>query len=280
MKKTVGRISALLLAAITAIAGLTVIASPASAAFSDCSLAANPAERACMWTLTNGTGTRTELFVSSHGTACWNFAGSVNNNAESVKTVTHRAVRFFNGTNCTGLEYTLWPNSLGTAANLPASSINQISSFRFGPDPNTSDLVNTKLASASALRSMPSNCTSGWSSWKTAGSPVWGQWRECHAEWQDEFGTWKKGWKFQVDDTLTDGYGVHLERTTYGTWGDIPGTDPSEGNWLQSTGSGETSYWPELVLVNLATESVRLVKGVVWPSHQNVGTSGSWILQG
>lgn len=136
------------------------------------------------------------------------------------------------------------------------------------------------VATPAQADTMPGNCTSGWSAWHTAGSPAWGQWRECHASWTDDYGTDKTAWKFQVDDTLTDGYGVHLERTTYGTWGDIPGTDPTQGNWLQSTGDGESSYWPELVLVNLATESVRLVKGVVYPSHQNVGTSGSWILQG
>lgn len=127
---------------------------------------------------------------------------------------------------------------------------------------------------------MPSDCTSGWSSWHTTGSPVWGQWRECHASWTDDYGVDKTAWKFQVDDTYTDGYGVHLEKTTYGTWGDIPGTDSTQGYWLQSTGDGETSTWPAMVLVDLDTESVRLVKGVVWPSHQNVATSGSWILQG
>jgi len=203
--------------------------------------------------------------VSSHGTACWNFAGSVNNNAESVKSVTHRAVRFFNGSNCTGWEYTIWPNSLGFTANLPASSINQISSFRFGPDPNEDrDIVLT-----GSSRDYPTGCETSWSSWRTTGSPTWGQWRYCTAA----NGTHDL-YRFQVDDTLTDGYAVHIEINECCGWQHVAWTG---GGCLQSFGNGETSVWPAWGLAPGAQASVRLVKGTCDP-HGNGGTSGSWII--
>ena len=124
----------------------------------------------------------------------------------------------------------------------------------------------------------PTACTSSWSGWQSTGSPAWGQWRYCYADWAGSAGggNWR-AYRFQVDDTYTDGYGVHLEMYQAG-WQDIQGTDPSQGYWLQSTGDGETSIMPAYNIEHGQQGSVRLVKGVVWPSHQNVAASGSWIL--
>ena len=119
----------------------------------------------------------------------------------------------------------------------------------------------------------PAGCTTAWSSWREAGSPVWGRWRYCTA--QDGSWTW---YKLQVDDQLSDGYAVHLEvEFTPNTWSHLAGSDPSEGNWLQSTGDGETSLWPAWTAIGEPTR-VRLIKGAIWPSHQFIVNGGTWVV--
>jgi len=53
----------------------------------------------------------------------------------------------------------------------------------------------------------PTGCTSGWSSWYNQGTD-WGQVRFCYAFDYTENLIY---WQFEVDDTKTDGYAVHLE---------------------------------------------------------------------
>lgn len=117
----------------------------------------------------------------------------------------------------------------------------------------------------------PTGCTSSWSSWRTTGSPTWGQWRYCTAD----NGPDNLLIRFQVDDTLTDGYAVHIEANQIGSWSEIP-WHLSPG-CLQSTGNGETSAWPGWGLFTGEQVSIRLVKGTCAP-HGNYGTSGAWII--
>lgn len=63
----------------------------------------------------------------------------------------------------------------------------------------------------------PSGCTSGWSAWS---GPSWGKMRSCWAiNTDNDFsGNYKYWWAFQVQDTQTDGYSVHLEGCGDSAW--------------------------------------------------------------
>jgi len=64
--------------------------------------------------------------------------------------------------------------------------------------------------------SLPNDCTSGWTQWY---GPSWGKMRSCWAVGsapEDPAGHYE--WKFQVQDTQTDGYAVHLEACADSAW--------------------------------------------------------------
>ena len=67
------------------------------------------------------------------------------------------------------------------------------------------------LMVATPASAVPTGCTSGWSAWYAngfngGGEGNWGKARFCYAHENDLY-----FWQWQVQDTLTDGYAVHLE---------------------------------------------------------------------
>lgn len=131
---------------------------------------------------------------------------------------------------------------------------------------------------AQAARTDPAPCTN-WSAWQ-AGGTDWGQFRYC-ADYDASSNT--QWWRFQVDDTKTDGYAVHLELchdswpSNYCTGGPIFGdlvhaTDG--GLCVESTGAVVTSSWYGIFQYLSPDPShldAKVVKGSCSGTHQNVG---------
>lgn len=112
-------------------------------------------------------------------------------------------------------------------------------------------LIAGMFVSTPAYASPPSPCTS-WSPWFGASETGWGQFRWCSTVNDDNGNIW---YRFQVDDTTTDGYQVHIEIASsqsgsccYPTWvtwlyDDIVYDDSGVTQCFQSAGPVETSAW-------------------------------------
>jgi hypothetical protein len=105
-----------------------------------------------------------------------------------------------------------------------------------------------------AANAAPTGCATGWIGWYNGGTN-WGQMRFCYAIDMSDGTIY---WNFQVDDTLTDGYAVHLE-ACYATqcgaptfvpppfyYDELNGSNPTWPGCVQSTGPVVTSVWPGL----------------------------------
>lgn len=100
------------------LAATPAVASPVStASYDQC-----PANRFCMWTGLNGTGS---LAVFASGAA--QLPAGVDNNGESVRNRTGGQWCLYDGRNYTNLLVVVVP---GTAGNLPLSTRNRVSSLR------------------------------------------------------------------------------------------------------------------------------------------------------
>lgn len=151
-----------------------------------------------------------------------------------------------------------------------------------------------------ASAAIPTSCTSGWSTWYTngfngGGEGGWGEARLCYAYYADAHEYW---WQFQVYDTLTDGYAVHLEACTDQTnYFPYSCTNPGQGynplfglilsdatyaqngdHCIQSSGSVATSQFPAIFTPDHAYDPthsyfvVQVVRGrCEGGAYQNVG---------
>ena len=117
----------------------------------------------------------------------------------------------------------------------------------------------------------PVACTD-YGQWFTAS---FGQWRWCDTT--DATDTW---YRFQVDDTVTDGYAVHIEicigdqiNCVHGSQVWIEPYDGGAQPWCtESVGPVVTGGWPG-AYEDLGHVDVRLVKGSCSGTHQNVGSN-------
>jgi len=121
-----------LLAVLAVAAGLSlVVATPASASFSDCS-----AGIGCVWMDANGGGTKWSLPISLYGTTCHNMTegGVVWDNAISSAQATYGSgygLKFYLSTNCGGVNEldVPSPNNINFGGSFPPWN-DTISSFR------------------------------------------------------------------------------------------------------------------------------------------------------
>ena len=150
------------------------------------------------------------------------------------------------------------------------------------------------LVVATPAQANTSVCQGTWTSWHNGGTN-WAQVKWC-ADWLWYDGLNQIWWQFQIDDTLTDGYAVHLEACSDDTefyypyschnvsgqyspfWGLIVAGGGSGDYCPQSAGPVYTSPWPSLITPDgnsphEAPTHLRVVKGrCEGGAYQNVAS--------